>query len=348
MSASQEDALARAVAEHGPFPMPVGTTDEVARSQGMHADSKACGTCKALARDGKPIEHEQCAARAVLLLPPDQPVYEDLVDLTDEQRKALPARFHTPVFDGLGQPNAWLCQVCWGDGWVSQWPCGPAQEKGATVFVSEGAAEDVAAELVRLRAERAQLQDDITGACLARYEEEQENARLRARVAELEAARTTAAADRDKQIIAWLEQKAAEYGTSNRERRAKAEAVNRMADKLSRGAVRPACPPVSPEDPHDGPLSHRYELGRDLPEVTPEPPEVTVDRWNAQYPVGTPVTAHPGFRPETDPKGTQLITRTRSAASVLSGHTAVVWVEGHSSCIKLTHVYPRHESDGAL
>lgn len=126
--------------------------------QPMHADSKACGTCKRLARDGKPIEHEQCAARAVLLPPPDQPMYEDLVDLTDEQRKALPARFHTPVFDGLGQPNAWLCQVCWGDGWVSQWPCGPAQQKGAMVFVSEGAAEDIAAELVRLRARVAELE----------------------------------------------------------------------------------------------------------------------------------------------------------------------------------------------
>ncbi|MEU7737296.1 hypothetical protein AB0B51_30120 [Streptomyces griseus] len=123
-----------------------------------HAGPKACGTCKALVRDGKPIEHEQCAARAVLLLPPDQPMYEDLVDLTDEQRKALPARFHTPVFDGLGQPNLWLCQVCWGDGWVSQWPCGPAQEKGAMVFVSEGAAADIATELVRLRARVAELE----------------------------------------------------------------------------------------------------------------------------------------------------------------------------------------------
>ncbi|MCX4606776.1 hypothetical protein OG402_40845 [Streptomyces anulatus] len=125
--------------------------------QPTYADSKACGTCKALVRDGKPIEHEQCAARAVLLLPPDQPMYEDLVDLTDEQRKALPARFHTPVFDGLGEPNMWLCQVCWGDGWVSQWPCGPAQEKGAMVFVSEGAAEDIASELVRLRARITEL-----------------------------------------------------------------------------------------------------------------------------------------------------------------------------------------------
>lgn len=93
--------------------------------------------------------------------------------------------------------------------------------------------------------------------------------RLRARVAELEAGRTTAAADRDKQIIAWLEKKAREEGTSNKDSRVRATATYRLADKLSRGAVRPACPPVSPEDPHDSPLHHSYALGRDLPEVTP-------------------------------------------------------------------------------
>lgn len=154
--------------------------------QPMHADSKACGTCKRLVRDGKPIEHEQCAARAVLLPPPDQPMYEDLVDLTDEQRKALPARFHTPVFDGLGQPNMWLCQVCWGDGWVSQWPCGPAQEKGAMVFVSEGTAEDIAAELVRLRARVAEL-DDVNAQLNQQIAAQRSTAKqLLGRVAELE------------------------------------------------------------------------------------------------------------------------------------------------------------------
>ncbi|MET9704895.1 hypothetical protein [Streptomyces griseus] len=171
--------------------------------------------------------------------------------------------------------------------------------------------------------------------------------RLRARVAELEAARTTAAADRDQQIIAWLEKKAREEGTSNKDSRVRATATYRLADKLSRGAVRPACPPVSPEDPHESPLHHTYALGRDLPEVEPEQPAVTAERWNAQYPVGTPVYAYPGCRPEDDPKCTRLTTRTRSAASVLGGHTAVVWVEGHSACISLTHVDPRPEG-GAL
>ncbi|MFJ5785398.1 hypothetical protein [Streptomyces hydrogenans] len=45
-------------------------------------------------------------------------------------------------------------------------------------------------------------------------------------------------AERDAQIVAWLAKKAAEYGTSNRENRAKSWAVSCMADKLSRGAVR--------------------------------------------------------------------------------------------------------------
>lgn len=54
----------------------------------------------------------------------------------------------------------------------------------------------------------------------------------------LDAYRAEVIAERDAQIIAWLCKKAGEYGVSNRENRAKAEAVGRMADKLSRGAVR--------------------------------------------------------------------------------------------------------------
>ncbi|NEA52345.1 hypothetical protein [Streptomyces sp. SID10815] len=65
-----------------------------------------------------------------------------------------------------------------------------------------------------------------------------------------------------------------------------------------------------------------------------------VDQWNARYPVGTRVVAYPGFRPERDPDAKYLVTRTRSAATVLGGHTAVVWVEGHGACIALTHVDP--------
>lgn len=65
---------------------------------------------------------------------------------------------------------------------------------------------------------------------------------------------------------------------------------------------------------------------------------MTADEFNSQYPVGTPVVAYPGFRPEDDPSGTRLVTRTRSRASVLGGHTDVVWVDGHGACISLTHI----------
>lgn len=60
--------------------------------------------------------------------------------------------------------------------------------------------------------------------------------------------------------------------------------------------------------------------------------------WNRLHPVGTPVVAYPGFRPEVDRNATRIVTSTRSKATVLGGHTAVVWVHGHSACIALSHV----------
>ncbi|CAH9419589.1 hypothetical protein SGL43_06644 [Streptomyces globisporus] len=53
------------------------------------------------------------------------------------------------------------------------------------------------------------------------------------------AARIEAIRDRDAQIIEWLTKKAHEEGTSNKERRTRADVLFRMADKMSRGAVRP-------------------------------------------------------------------------------------------------------------
>ncbi|MFD4740559.1 hypothetical protein ACFWNQ_24825 [Streptomyces virginiae] len=84
-----------------------------------------------------------------------------------------------------------------------------------------------------------------------------------ARVTELEAERGAVVADRDAQIIAWLGKKAREYGTSNRESRDKAEAVGRMADKLSRGAVR-----RPHEDGYVSPLHQDHTISHDLPEVS--------------------------------------------------------------------------------
>lgn len=67
---------------------------------------------------------------------------------------------------------------------------------------------------------------------------------------------------------------------------------------------------------------------------------MNTETFNARYPVGTAVVAYPDVRPEHDAQAERLITRTRSAAQVLSGHTDVVWVEGHPACIALTHVDP--------
>ncbi|MFI9244211.1 hypothetical protein ACIGXF_16840 [Streptomyces sp. NPDC053086] len=67
-------------------------------------------------------------------------------------------------------------------------------------------------------------------------------------------------------------------------------------------------------------------------------PTVEAEAWNRVHPVGTPVVAYPGCRPEDFPNDERIVTWTRSKAEVLGGHTAVVWVHGHSACIALSHV----------
>jgi hypothetical protein len=54
------------------------------------------------------------------------------------------------------------------------------------------------------------------------------------------------------------------------------------------------------------------------------------DDWNARYPIGTQVQYHfvidgPEYRLRT----------TRTEARILSGHTAVVWLDGESGCVCL-------------
>ncbi|MFD8088729.1 hypothetical protein [Streptomyces malaysiensis] len=72
---------------------------------------------------------------------------------------------------------------------------------------------------------------------------------------------------------------------------------------------------------------------------------MNAEQFNERYPVGTPVMAYPGARPEDHGNVTRLVTRTRSEASLLGGHTDVVWVDGHSACIALTHVDPFRATD---
>jgi hypothetical protein len=62
---------------------------------------------------------------------------------------------------------------------------------------------------------------------------------------------------------------------------------------------------------------------------------VDADRWNARYPVGTPVTAYPWTR-GTEP----LHTVTRTPAWRLGHGDSVVSVDGHAGGICLTHVDP--------
>lgn len=67
---------------------------------------------------------------------------------------------------------------------------------------------------------------------------------------------------------------------------------------------------------------------------------MNAEQFNALYPIGTPVVAYPGCRPEDDSNDERLVTRTRSKAEVLGGHTDVVWVDGHEACVALTHIDP--------
>lgn len=61
--------------------------------------------------------------------------------------------------------------------------------------------------------------------------------------------------------------------------------------------------------------------------------QAAADAWNDAHPVGSAVRYWTGLR-----EGRARASATRSAASVLGGHTAVVWVVGESACIALTHV----------
>lgn len=53
--------------------------------------------------------------------------------------------------------------------------------------------------------------------------------------------------------------------------------------------------------------------------------------WNAAHPIGTDVTVRLDG-------GDRFATKTRSAAHMLSGHSAVIWLEGISGCYALERV----------
>jgi hypothetical protein len=57
--------------------------------------------------------------------------------------------------------------------------------------------------------------------------------------------------------------------------------------------------------------------------------------WNAEFPIGTQVEYHPVIN---NPQ--HRVTKTRTGAYVLSGHTAVVFVEGVAGCVALDACVP--------
>lgn len=62
-----------------------------------------------------------------------------------------------------------------------------------------------------------------------------------------------------------------------------------------------------------------------------------VEIFNARVAVGDRVT----YRNDLDESAS---TRTRTAASVLNGHTAVIWIEGRSGCVALERVTPSEDA----
>ena len=60
-----------------------------------------------------------------------------------------------------------------------------------------------------------------------------------------------------------------------------------------------------------------------------------VDEFNEKYPVGTEVRYWKGAR-----RGPAMISKTRTRAEVLAGHTPVVWIEDSPACVSLSHIEP--------
>lgn len=62
-----------------------------------------------------------------------------------------------------------------------------------------------------------------------------------------------------------------------------------------------------------------------------------VDDFNARYPVGQQVSVRKDG-------GDDVVTTTRARAEVLSGHSAVIWLDGISGCYLLDRVTPLRDA----
>jgi hypothetical protein len=64
-------------------------------------------------------------------------------------------------------------------------------------------------------------------------------------------------------------------------------------------------------------------------------PQKEADSFNARVNVGDQVEYS-----EVVGMGTPVVYRTRTPAEILSGHTAVFWLEGKSGCVCVSHCVP--------
>lgn len=85
------------------------------------------------ALEGRPV-----GSRSIPPVPAPTIAHEDLLAMTFLERQALPARHHTPHFDGLATPHSWICSVCWDEGETAAWPCAPATSGGVELAQSLG------------------------------------------------------------------------------------------------------------------------------------------------------------------------------------------------------------------
>lgn len=91
---------------------------------------------------------------------------------------------------------------------------------------------------------------------------------------------------------------------------------------------RPGTDGQEAEEPGNRAKERRTEAARQL---------ALVEAWNAAHEPGVSVTV-------TLDNRQPFATRTRSKAELLSGHTAVVWLEGVSGCYLLERCNPNQEA----
>jgi hypothetical protein len=64
--------------------------------------------------------------------------YNSTWELSAEERVALPAEYHQPVWMDLSRPRSWICAQCWDEYSTTEWPCEVAAKDGRAVAAAGG------------------------------------------------------------------------------------------------------------------------------------------------------------------------------------------------------------------